>query len=176
MILPRLEVFLSQVLPGSDEGIRKINAYMDLLHPSGWHTWCTRIYEANMWWVSVIVRQDINYPKLPPRNVNCMDEGRPFQSSDLITLWWFHAEIVWWLGDPHPVPDGQGQILLSNMDTWAPERQLSKSCVRPARILLIWVKRQFGISVFWILWIFVNSHFKPWKPLSWSLCFLIFLE
>ena len=73
---------------------------MDLLHPSGWHTWCTRIYEANMWWVSVIVRQDINYPKLPPRNVNWMDEGRPFQSSDLITLWWFHAEIVWWLDDP----------------------------------------------------------------------------
>lgn len=30
------------------------------------------------------------------------------------------------------MPDGQGQILLSNMDTWAPERQLSKSCVRLA--------------------------------------------
>lgn len=105
---------------------------MDLLHPSGWLTWCA-IYEVNMWWVSVIVRQDINYPKLPPRNVNWMDERRPFQSSDLINYslmvsCWNCLMTRW----PHPVPDGQGQILLSNMDTWAPERQLSKSCVRLA--------------------------------------------
>ena len=116
-----------------------------------------------MWWVSVIVRQDINYPKWPPRNVNWMDERRPFQSSDLITLWWFHAEIVWWLDD---------YILClmakvkSYYQIWIHGRRKDSfpkvASGWPARILLIWVKRQFGISVFWILCIFVNSRFKPW--------------
>ena len=95
-----------------------------------------------------------------------------FDYSLMVSCW--NCLMTRWL---HPVPDGQGQILLSNMDTWAPERQLSKSCVRLAsKNSPDLNKAAKAFLSFWILWIFVNSRFKPWKPLSGSLCLLIFLQ
>ena len=75
----------------------------------------------------------------------------------------------------HPVPDGRGQILLSSMDTWVPERQLSKSCVRLAsktsHDLSEAAKAFLSFESFGFLPIHVSKHGNHYPD---NLCFLMF--